>query len=77
MKKNIINTILTYSLMTFLLASNAAITPQQSNELIDNSNISTYANKYEWRYKTENGKLYKRLYNTTTLTWAGDWILIG
>lgn len=76
MKKNIINTILTYTLMTFLLASNATFTPQKSNELIDNSSISTYANKCEWRYKTEDGKLYKRLYDTTTLSWVGDWILV-
>ncbi|WP_077612377.1 hypothetical protein [Clostridium sp. Marseille-P2415] len=27
----------------------------------------------EWRYKTENGKLYKRQYNYTKVKWIGDW----
>ena len=26
--------------------------------------------------KIENGKKYKRLYNYTTQTWVGDWILM-
>lgn len=31
---------------------------------------------YEWRYKKENGHIYKRLYNCTTGYWVGDWILV-
>lgn len=30
----------------------------------------------EWVYKVENGKWYKRLYNTTTRTWVGEWIYV-
>lgn len=30
-----------------------------------------------YRYKTENGKIYKRLYNYTTGNWIGDWIYVG
>ena len=26
-----------------------------------------------WRYKTEDGKLYKRQYNYSTGKWIGDW----
>ena len=29
-----------------------------------------------WLYKTENGKLYKRLYNASTDTWETDWIYV-
>lgn len=29
-----------------------------------------------WRYKEENNKLYKRLYNFSTWTWIGDWIFV-
>lgn len=29
-----------------------------------------------WRYKTLNGKTYKRLYNSTTRQWIGNWILV-
>ena len=27
-----------------------------------------------WKYKTMNGKLYKRKYNQTTKKWIGKWI---
>ena len=27
-----------------------------------------------WKYKTMNGKLYKRKYNQTTKKWIGNWI---
>lgn len=30
-----------------------------------------------WKYKTENGKLYKRLWDVTNLVWIGNWILVG
>ncbi|MBS7578438.1 MULTISPECIES: hypothetical protein [unclassified Enterococcus] len=30
----------------------------------------------EWRFKTIDGKLYKRLYDYTTNTWIGDWIKV-
>lgn len=30
----------------------------------------------EWKYKIEDGKLYKRLYNSTQCCWVGDWIYV-
>ena len=30
---------------------------------------------YEWRFKIEDGFLYRRLYNVTDGVWAGEWIL--
>ena len=46
-----------------------------------NSPLSTYHSQYTvrntkvvWAYKTVNGKTYKRLYNTATKQWIGDWI---
>lgn len=30
----------------------------------------------EYRYKIEDGKLYKRLYNYSTGNWIGDWIYV-
>lgn len=29
-----------------------------------------------WRYKEENGKIYKRLYNSSRLEWIGEWIYV-
>lgn len=30
----------------------------------------------QWRFKVENNKVYKRLYNYSTLVWIGDWIYV-
>lgn len=43
-----------------------------SNESI----ILPCADVLEWKYKIEDGKMYKRLYNTTTDCWEGDWIYV-
>ena len=32
--------------------------------------------KIEWRWKIENNKLYKRLYNYGSAEWVGDWIYV-
>lgn len=34
------------------------------------------ANRYVWKYKEINGKIYKRLYDLTENRWIGDWILV-
>ena len=40
------------------------------------SSITPQSDDIGWRYKTVNGKLYKRLYNYSTNQWIGDWILV-
>lgn len=40
------------------------------------SEVQPLSDDIRWRYKTENGKTYMRLYNYTTQTWVGDWILM-
>ncbi len=52
------------------------------------SSLSAQANSYEetmvqprkddiqWRYKIENNKVYKRLYNYSIADWVGDWIYV-
>ncbi len=40
------------------------------------SQIEPGSDIIDWRYKVENGKLYKRLYNFTKEQWIGDWILV-
>ncbi len=35
-----------------------------------------YKNFIEYRYKIENGKVYKRLYNYSNGDWVGDWIYV-
>lgn len=36
--------------------------------------IMPLADILEWRYKIENGIMYKRLYNRTDKCWVGNWI---
>lgn len=41
------------------------------------SNIAQpYSNVTIWRYKIENQKLYKRLYDSSTRRWVGNWIYV-
>lgn len=39
--------------------------------------VSPKSDVIGWKYKKVNGKRYKRLYNYTTKTWIGNWILVG
>lgn len=45
--------------------------------IVSASDIQPHADDIRWRFKTENGKTYKRLYNYTRHQWVGDWILVG
>lgn len=36
--------------------------------------VQPKADEIRWRFKTVDGKVYKRLYNFSTKTWIGDWI---
>ncbi|CAD5902054.1 conserved exported hypothetical protein [Carnobacterium maltaromaticum] len=49
----------------------------QNTRLENTSNCDPVADIIEWRYKTENGKLYKRKYNRSKDKWIGNWILVG
>ncbi len=40
----------------------------------DEPGITPRADITEWRYKMIDGKLYKRLYDTTNKKWLTDWI---
>lgn len=61
-----------------MILTATTFTPIFANEAIPVSNISTISpckEEFVWRYKTMNGKLYKRLWNNTLKKWASDhWI---
>ena len=42
----------------------------------DNNEIQPRTDIKEWRFKIENGNLYKRLYNYSTGPWETDWIFV-
>lgn len=39
------------------------------------SQVVPFADVIGWRYKSENGKLYRRLYNYSQEKWIGEWEL--
>ena len=43
----------------------------------DTGMVSPLSHVITWQYKIEGSKIYKRLYNSTTQTWIGDWIYVG
>lgn len=70
----------TKKILTLLFILLLTTTITQPISLINNNNTNIYttlAVKYEYRYKVINGILHKRLYNTTTKKFEGDWIPIG
>lgn len=74
MKTKKILTLLFISLLTTTITQPISLINNNTN----NTNIyTTLAVKYEYRYKVINGILHKRLYNTTTKKFEGNWIPIG
>ena len=77
MKKNS----MAFIILTVLSASSITNVSQaysyENISISDPSIISPLADILEWRYKVDNGKLYKRLYNATEDTWIGQWILVN
>lgn len=70
---------LTVAILSAVCISNLGIVAQASSTYtnVSDSQIETRTNIYEWRYKMENGKLYRRLFNRSTGEWVGDWELVS
>lgn len=75
-----------FTLLSLLLTTSISFIPSNANEIPHSHTVTvsqnsfsfdTYTNKLEWRYKMINGKLYKRLFNHSTVKWETDWILVG
>lgn len=43
----------------------------------ESATIAPYSDDIKWRFKEENGKLYRRLFNYTTNEWLGQWEYVG
>lgn len=76
MKKNVITAMILIFLLCFSFNAEAAASNIFLSVSSANDKADSRAEIYEWRFKLQNGKLYKRLYNCTRHEWAGDWILI-
>lgn len=71
-------TLMVFACPTTSLTVNAASNVQEDSivTLSDEYGIMPLKDDIRYRYKIEDGKLYKRLYNHTTLEWIGDWIYV-
>lgn len=60
------------------LITDAAIVERQSQveSELEKSDIRPLGTA-EWKYKIENGNIYKRLMDRDTGRWLGNWILVG
>lgn len=56
---------------------NNQTTSHALNSLDTANSASPYSDHLVWKYKYENGKFYKRLFNATTGVWMTDWILVS
>ena len=43
----------------------------------DPGDVSVCTEFREWRFKIEDGKLWRRLYNASTGLWETDWLYVG
>lgn len=64
--------IATFSMAAFLCPATTIVAEAATG----NEAINPRADIVEWRYKEENGKLYKRLYNYSISHWITDWIYV-
>lgn len=76
-KKILICTLTVFSLTICCFPSTASASSPVKCDISANSEVSPMSISYVWRYKVENNKLYKRLYNVTDKRWVGDWIYVG
>lgn len=74
-----LNKLILLFLFGFISISGSIVSAQDtSNEpsiVVSEEDSSVYSGDViVWKYKTMNGKLYKRKYNQTTKKWIGNWI---
>lgn len=58
-----------------ILCSPAAALPVQA-AVSQEPEIMPMSDAISWRFRVIDGKLYKRLYNHSTVTWIGEWIYV-
>lgn len=65
-----------FALLAFTLLG-SPITTINVDAATGEETVAPCADVIEWKYKIENNKIYKRLYNSTTGEWLTDWIYVN
>lgn len=69
------------TLLTFIMALSIItslpiyVEAAESVSVAAETQIEPRADVMVWRYKAVDGKIYRRLYNSTKQEWAGEWEL--
>lgn len=77
LKKAVLTMALALSLCATPLSVSAAVSSPAEPANTGESSVSPQSDAIVWRFKIENGKIYKRLYNASTDTYIGEWIYVG
>lgn len=77
LKKSILTMALALSLCAAPLSVSAAASSPIEPANTGESSVSPQSDAIIWRFKVENGKIYKRLYNASTGSYIGEWIYVG
>ncbi|WP_314065976.1 hypothetical protein [uncultured Vagococcus sp.] len=61
---------------TVLPFNSGVLAVEKGDKLEPNSPLIERAKIVEWRFKTVDGKVYKRLFDYTNQKWIGDWLKV-
>lgn len=61
---------LLFAAPSFTISAEAAVSPNSGT-------VSPQADIINWVYERRGNEVWKRLYNTTTDEWVGEWIYVG
>ncbi len=70
-------TVLTLSVCSMQPAITASASSQNCLVEQGENSVAPRSDVTRWLYKIEDGKVYKRLYNSSIGVWIGDWIYVG
>lgn len=76
-KKILVTTLLSATLALAMIPTNVMANSQTINSNVITEQGILRADIIDWRYKSENGKAYRRLYNYSKEQWVGEWELIS
>lgn len=61
-----------FSSSIFAFAESISVAPQEV-EMTAQSDVTPYAEEFEWKFRIYNNKLQKRLWSVTYGYWVGEW----
>jgi len=76
-KKILVTTLLAATLILVMNPTNVMANSHKINSSVITVQAMPRPDIIEWRYKSEGGKAYRRLYNYSREQWVGEWELVS